>query len=107
MKWSLEILPSALEDLRVFQKFDQVTIIKTVERKLTQNPTAVSKNLKELDPNPVAQYELRISDRFRVLYNVEPESHRVTIVLVGEKVGNRLFVQGKEFTRHHEDRASE
>jgi mRNA-degrading endonuclease RelE of RelBE toxin-antitoxin system len=107
MEWSLKILPSALKDLGTFQKFDQMTIIKTVERKLTQNPTVVSRNLKELDPNPVAQYELRISDRFRVLYNIDSESHIVTIVLVGEKVGNRLFVQGKEFMRHHEGRTSE
>ena len=107
MKWSLKILPSALRDLGFFQKFDQVTIIKTVERKLTENPTTVSRNLKELEPNPIAQYELRITDRFRVLYNVDLKGHIVTIILVGEKVGERLFVQGKEFTRHHEDRTSE
>jgi hypothetical protein len=39
-------------------------------------------------------------DAFR--FNVDQEAQEVTIVLVGEKRGNSLFVQGKEFTEHHE-----
>lgn len=31
----------------------------------------------------------------------------VTTLLVGEKQGNTLLVQGKEFTAHHEDHPAE
>jgi hypothetical protein len=31
----------------------------------------------------------------------------VTIVVVGEKRGSALLVQGKEFTEHHEDHHTE
>src|SRR5947209_115168 len=56
-----------------------------------------------LGPNPFAQRELRLSGKYRVLFNLDVGEQTVTIVLVGEKVGNRLVVQGKEFTAHHED----
>jgi len=107
MPWTLEILPSALKDLGSFEKFDQVAIVKAIEQKLRRDPTKRSTNLKALSPNPVAQYQLRVVGRFRVLYNVSPERCTATVVLIGEKIGNKLFVQGKEFTRHHENRPSE
>lgn len=107
MSWPLEILPSALKDLGYFQKFDQVAIVKGMEQKLRLDPTKLSTNLKALKPNPLAQYQLGIVGRFRVLYNVSPEHRTVTVVLIGEKIGNKLFVQGKEFTYHHENRSSE
>lgn len=107
MPWILEILPSALNDLGYFQKFDQVAVVKAMEQKLRRDPTKLSTNLKALKPNPLAQYQLRIVGRFRALYNVSPERCAVTLVLIGEKIGNKLFVQGKEFTYHHEDCPSE
>lgn len=55
-------------------------------------------------PNPVAEWELRLGD-YRVLYDVDESSRRVTIQVIGEKRGNQLIVQGQECTAH-EDRRS-
>ena len=58
--------------------------------------------MKTLRPNPVAQRELRLRGRYRVLFNVDPTTRAVTLVLVGEKRGGALFVQRRRFTTHHE-----
>ena len=42
-----------------------------------------------------------------MLFDVDVEEELVTIVLVGEKRGNALFVQGEEFTAHHESNPAE
>ncbi len=55
-----------------------------------------------LRPNPVAGRELRLFGKYRVLFNVDEPARVVTIVLVGEKRGDALVVQGEEFTGHHE-----
>lgn len=69
---------------------------------LQQNPLVETKNLKTLRPNPAAQRELRLFGKYRVLFSVDEQDHLVTIILVGEKRGNRLLVSGEEFSEHHE-----
>jgi hypothetical protein len=43
----------------------------------------------------------------RYAFNVQPDDEEVTILLVGEKRGDSLFVLGQEFTEHHESGPSE
>lgn len=64
------------------------------------------RHLKTLRPNPVAQRQLRVLGRYRVLFNVDSASRVVTIVLVGEKRGNSLFVQGRRFSTHNESHST-
>ena len=45
--------------------------------------------------SPHADFELRI-DPWRVFYRVEPL--QVIVELIGRKVGNRLLVEGREFS---------
>ncbi len=54
----------------------------------------------------MAQRELRLLDRYRVLFTVDEAEAVVTIVLFGEKRGNSLYVQRKRFTAH-ESRSTE
>jgi hypothetical protein len=70
---------------------------------LEDNPLADTRNMKTLRPNKVADKELRLFGKYRVLYSVDEDAHLVTIILVGEKVGNRLLVEGEEFTAHESD----
>ena len=49
---------------------------------------------KRLTANPLASWELRIGDH-RVFYEVE-EDRAVTILAVGVKVHNDLFIRGKK-----------
>jgi hypothetical protein len=74
---------------------------------LERDPLAETRTLKTLRPNPFAQRELRLFGKYRVLFSVAEEDQRVTILLVGEKVGNRLLVQGEEFSAHHESHPPE
>jgi hypothetical protein len=48
--------------------------------------------------NRGARWELRLGpdNRFRVLYRVEADKHRVRILAVGVKERNRLYIGGKE-----------
>ena len=45
--------------------------------------------------------------RYRVLFNMDEVLKEVTILLVGEKRGDALIVQGERFTAHYEDRPIE
>jgi hypothetical protein len=67
------------------------------------DPLAESKNMKTLRPNPVAERELRLLGKYRVLFSVNKKAKVVTIILVGEKQGNKLVVGGKEFHGHESD----
>ena len=68
--------------------------------RLAADPLATTRHLKSLRPNPVAHRELRLFGRYRVLFMVDEAEMTVTIVLVGEKRGNSLYVQGERFTAH-------
>ncbi|WP_374883042.1 type II toxin-antitoxin system RelE/ParE family toxin [Microseira sp. BLCC-F43] len=46
-------------------------------------------------PNDVAEWELR-TGKYRVFYNVENNVQIVSIEVVGFKIGNQLFVRGKQ-----------
>jgi hypothetical protein len=41
------------------------------------------------------------------LFSFDEEAQSATILLVGEKVGNRLLVLGQEFSAHHESHQPE
>ena len=103
MAWTIQILPSALADLRYLPVFAQRIITTAINRQLAQEPLKLSGNLKQLRPNPVAGYELRVHGDYRVLYNADETPRLVTITVIGRKQGNALFVQGKEYRLHHEN----
>lgn len=48
----------------------------------------------------MAHRQLRLFGRYRVLFTTGETEAAVTIVLVGEKRGNSLYVQGQRFTAH-------
>jgi len=107
MLWRVTLKPSVIKDLRWFGRKQARQILRTAEAVLSVEPLAESRSLKTLRPNRVAQRELRLSGKYRVLFNVDPQASVVTILLVGEKRGNSLFVQGEEFTGHHESHSTE
>jgi mRNA-degrading endonuclease RelE of RelBE toxin-antitoxin system len=45
--------------------------------------------------NPIATWELR-SGRYRIFYEIDETARKVTIVAVGHKEHNVLFVRGQE-----------
>ncbi len=100
MRWTVALKESVIDDLRWFGKKDGRKLLKEAEQQLTSDPLLESRNMKTLRPNPVAERELRLFGKYRVLFNVDEENEEVTIILAGEKRGNSLLVQGEEFTGH-------
>ncbi len=103
MAWTVTLNEAAIENLRWFGQKTGRLLLETATSQLQTDPLAETRNMKTLRPNPVAQRELRLSGKYRVLFNVDADAEKVTIVLVGEKRGNALLVQGTEYTKHHED----
>jgi mRNA-degrading endonuclease RelE of RelBE toxin-antitoxin system len=107
MTWEVVLKESVIDDLRWFGKKDGRLLLREAEARLSAGPLAESGEMKTLRPNPVAQRELRLFGKYRVLFNVDEAASEVTVVLIGEKRGNALFVQGEEFTAHHESNPAE
>jgi mRNA-degrading endonuclease RelE of RelBE toxin-antitoxin system len=97
--YEINLTESAETDLRWFTAYAQRIILDGIEVHLRHQPAQGSRKIVELRPNPIASWELRLGD-YRVLYNVNEAEHSVTVDTIGEKHGNRLIVQGTEFTDH-------
>jgi mRNA-degrading endonuclease RelE of RelBE toxin-antitoxin system len=107
MAWTVQLKQSVIDDLRWFGKRDGRQLLKEALQHLKEDPLVESRQMKTLRPNPVARRELRLFGKYRVLFNVDEPSQVVAIVLVGEKRGESLIVQGEEFTGHHESDPAE
>jgi mRNA-degrading endonuclease RelE of RelBE toxin-antitoxin system len=105
MSWTVALKESVIDDLRWFGKKDGRILLKEAEQHLAADPLQESRHMKTLRPNPVAERELRLFGKYRVLFNVDEADEQVTIIIVGEKRGNSLFVQGEEYTGHESDTA--
>jgi mRNA-degrading endonuclease RelE of RelBE toxin-antitoxin system len=96
-EWQFEWRESTVEDLRHFgPPVSRLLVTWTIEA-LKADPQQETKNIKTLRPNKVAQRELRLRGRYRVLFNIWQDRAAVEIVLVGEKTNNRLLVRGEEW----------
>jgi mRNA-degrading endonuclease RelE of RelBE toxin-antitoxin system len=74
----------------------QAIVIDAVKVQLKNEPLRETRNRRQLRPNPLAPWELRVGFR-RVFYEVDAlESDLVNILAIGVKKGNRLIVSGKE-----------
>jgi mRNA-degrading endonuclease RelE of RelBE toxin-antitoxin system len=101
--WTVRLKESAIGDLAWFGKKDGRMLLKEAEQYLSADPLLESRSMRTLRPNPIAQRELRLFGKYRVLFNVDEENKQVTIILVGDKRGNSLFVQGQEYASHESD----
>jgi mRNA-degrading endonuclease RelE of RelBE toxin-antitoxin system len=71
-------------------------IFDSIEKQLTHEPLAETKNRKPLRPNPIVPWELRIGN-LRVFYEIgNDEPNVVRILAVGQKKGNKVFIGNKE-----------
>jgi mRNA-degrading endonuclease RelE of RelBE toxin-antitoxin system len=107
MAWYVEVKEAAIGHLAWFGKKTGRKLLQEALEALRLDPLAETKNMKSLRPNPVAGRELRLLGKYRVLFSVDVVDERVTIILVGEKRGNKLFVAGREFSAHHESDSPE
>ncbi len=95
MKFTLEITEEAIKDLEYFDKAAQVTILDMIEEQLVNQPLLETRNRKPLRPDSQFQWELRIGN-YRVFYTVDEETSVVSVVSVGYKERNKLYVRDQE-----------
>lgn len=100
MPYKITITEEADRQLRSLPAREQRNLEAAIQSRLEHEPTKPTKAIKQLRPNPLAEYELRAGD-LRALYNVEEDA--VVILIVGRKVGNKLIVEGEEFHGHQDN----
>ncbi len=94
MAYEIRFALSAKRQLRAFRVRERAMIVAGVETQLSQEPLVETRNRKRLRPNPIAPWELRVRD-VRVFYEVD-EPGVVTVLAIGTKRGNRLYIEGEE-----------
>lgn len=96
MAYEIEFAESVKAQLRQLTARSQSTVLAAIEAQLLHEPLTETRNRKPLRPNPLAAWELRVGD-LRIFYEVsEEERKKVYILAIGEKRGNRLWIDGKE-----------
>lgn len=95
MKFTIEITEEAIEDLEYFDKSTRVTILNAIDVQLVDQPLLETRNRKPLRPDSQFSWELTI-DKYRVFYDVSEEGNLVSIVSVGYKEHNKLYIKGQE-----------
>ena len=99
MPFRITITEAAEQQFRALPARDQRILQTAIASRLEHQATTLTRAVKQLRPDPLAQFELRAGDS-RVLYNVEGDE--VVILVVGRKVGNTLIVGGEEFHGHQD-----
>jgi mRNA interferase RelE/StbE len=100
MAFRITITREAEAQLQTLPAREQRIVEAAVLARLRDQPATPTRAIKRLQPNPVAEFELRVGD-LRVLYDVEGQE--VILHIVGRKVGNTLIVGGEEFHEHRAD----
>jgi mRNA-degrading endonuclease RelE of RelBE toxin-antitoxin system len=77
-----------------YDKFDQQIIVKAIIEYLQFDANIETRKRRQLRPNPIAPWELRIG-RFRVFYELA-ERQTVKVLAVGHKEHNELFIRGRK-----------
>jgi mRNA-degrading endonuclease RelE of RelBE toxin-antitoxin system len=93
MKFDIKFVPSAEKDLDHYRAQEQRFILKAVPKFLEVDANLKTKKRKQLRPNPLAPWELRIG-KYRVFYEIKGE-RLVRILAIGHKIHNDLFIRGK------------
>lgn len=94
-EYQLEVTEEAKVDLSSYTAFERKIITTEIRAQLTYQPLVETKNRKPLRDNPIASWELR-AGRYRIFYEVAEPARMVTVVFVGHKEHNVLYVRGKE-----------
>jgi mRNA-degrading endonuclease RelE of RelBE toxin-antitoxin system len=94
-QYQIAVTESAKDDLSVYTAFERKAIASAIRAQLTYQPMIETRRRKKLRDNPVASWELRIG-KYRVFYEIDGMSRKVTIIAIGHKDHNALFIRGKE-----------
>jgi mRNA-degrading endonuclease RelE of RelBE toxin-antitoxin system len=97
MEFAIDLSPDAQTQLDGFTARERRRVLDAIDVQLRHGPLVRTRNRKPLDPNDLATWELRVGE-LRVFYDVETQPDpMVWIRAIGRKIGNRLYLGGKEF----------
>ena len=98
MKRGVEFTDSALTALAQMGKVHRKFVLDGIKTHLVENdPLELTRNKFPLKrPSEYAERELRL-ETWRVFYTVIDDGGLVLVNLIGEKRGNKLFIEGEEF----------
>lgn len=91
------------DHLKAIDRKHHSLIRKTIEEQLWFEPDVETRNRKPLRRGPVyeAEWEIRFDpgNRFRVFYEVDRPQRNVSILAIGVKKGDRLWIGRQEISR--------
>jgi mRNA-degrading endonuclease RelE of RelBE toxin-antitoxin system len=93
--YHLALTEEAKADLSYYTAFERKIMAAAMRAQLSDLPAVETRNRKRLRDNPVARWELR-SGHYRIFSEVDETARQVTIMAVGHKDHNRLFIRGQE-----------
>ena len=100
-KFTIIFAPETVNHLEAIERKHHHLIEQVIDEQLSYTPKRQTRNRKPLEyPAPFgATWELRFgaNNRFRVFYEVDPLEQTVSILAIGVKEGNRLFIGREEF----------
>ena len=93
--YQIALTEAAKADLSYYTAFERKVMAAAIRAQLSDSPAVEARNRKRLRDNPIARWELR-SGYYRIFYEVDEMAQQVTILAVGHKDHNRLFIRGQE-----------
>ena len=101
LQFEIVFAPEVFGHLDFIKRRDHPLLKDTINRQLSFEPTLMSRNRKPLEqPAPFgATWELRLGPQncFRVFYEVDAAARLVSVLAIGIKDRERLYVGGEEF----------
>ncbi len=94
MRYQIAFSAESLGQLQMLTARQQRIIWDAITEQLSYEPTIPTRNRKQMRPNPLAFWELRIGD-FRVYYDIDEDESIVDIRAVGIKQGNQVLIGGE------------
>ena len=89
MPYRIQYDPAADEHLAALSARDRSIVFEGVHRHLDDSPTSEARNRKQLRPNSIASWDLRLG-RLRVYYDVEGDL--VSVLAVGVKLRDKVRI---------------
>ena len=93
MRFEVRLVPNAERDLDFYTAREQRIILDAICKFLEVDANIEGKRRKQLRPNRLAPWELRIGE-YRVFYHIR-EGQLVRVLAVGHKEHNQLLIRGK------------
>jgi mRNA-degrading endonuclease RelE of RelBE toxin-antitoxin system len=93
--YRIEFTPEADDHFAKLTARDRSILADAIERQLVHQPGVATRNRGPMEPNPVAQYRLRVGE-MAVYYDVGGAERVVKVKAIGIKDRDRVFVGAKE-----------